>query len=80
MAWARLGHLFALTYAGPPVAKTEDRSPENIVDQQTDEKRAAVVAFIMGTEKDWRVRGLRERARKPLSRRGGAKLQPATRG
>jgi hypothetical protein len=40
--------LFALTcfYAGPPEAKMEDRPSENDVDEQTDKKRAAVVAFV----------------------------------
>jgi hypothetical protein len=40
--------LFALTclHAGPPEAKMEVRPSEKIVDPQTDEKRAAVVAYI----------------------------------
>jgi hypothetical protein len=40
--------VFALTClcAGPPEAKMEDRPSEKIVDQQIDEKRAAVVALI----------------------------------
>ena len=40
--------LFALTclYAAPPEAKMEDRPSEKIVDQQTDEKRARLLAFI----------------------------------
>jgi len=40
--------LFALTclHAGPPEAKMEDRPSEKVVDKQTDEKRADLVAFI----------------------------------
>jgi hypothetical protein len=40
--------LFALTclHAGPPEARMEDRPSEKILDPQTDEKRAAVIASI----------------------------------
>lgn len=41
-------HLFALTclYAGPPEAKREDQLSEKVIDQQTDELRATVIALI----------------------------------
>ena len=41
-------NVFALTclHAGPPEAKTENPPSEKVVDQQSEQKRAGIVAFI----------------------------------